>query len=241
MGGGSSAWVSHTLRIPDIDGDCVDDIAVTSWTNQTRIVSGKTGATLWAAPVGSSSYAATGAVVPDLDGDLQWDYSVGGMVPGYLTLFSGATGSKLWEWSAPENVRTVASIGDINDDGLPDILAGLQDAATVYAFSGRNSGACVRPTREVTGLLLSRLDASRIHLTWDASIDPCHGAYRVFGVPQNVRGLDGCFARLVDITSLDEDGDGANTSWTGPGAYFGYLVIDQTPGGGKGPLGHFRR
>jgi len=27
----------------------------------------------------------------------------------------------------------------------------------------------------------------------------------------------------------------------GPGAYFGYLVIDEASAGGRGPLGHFRR
>jgi hypothetical protein len=56
-----------------------------------------------------------------------------------------------------------------------------------------------------------------------------------------VRGVQGCFAHLVDLTALDEDASAADESWTGPGAYFGYLVVDVAAGGGKGPLGHFRR
>lgn len=158
----------------------------------------------------------------------------------YLVRRLVADGTKVWEWAAPKNVRSVAAIGDINDDGLPDILAGLQDNSTAYAFSGRTT-ACVRPTREVEGLLVTRLDASRIQLHWSASTDACHAGYRIFGVPSDVRGVDGCFARLMDITSLDEDGDPANLGWAGPGSYFGYLVVDQAGGGGKGPLGHFRR
>ena len=189
MGAGSGAWVAHSLRIPDLDGDCIDDVAVASWTNATRIVSGRTGAVLWSAPVGTGSYASTAAIVPDLTGDLQWDYVVGSSVPGFVALFSGADGAKLWEWAAPKNVRTVASIGDIDDDGLPDILAGLQDSSTAYAFSGRTV-SCVRPAKEVTGLLVTKLDPSRVRLDWSPSSDPCHGSYRILGVPAEREGRE---------------------------------------------------
>ena len=138
-------------------------------------------------------------------------------------------------------MRSVAWIGDIDDDGLPDILAGLQDVSMAVALSGRTSPFCVRPASEVAGLRASRLDDLRIELTWSPSADPCHAAYRVYGVPVTVRGEKGCFARLVDLTDQDEDGDPSNESWTGSTWLFGYLVVDESSSGGQGPLGHFRR
>ncbi len=242
---GGTGWVSHALRMPDIDGDCVDEVAVGAWTPQAYVLSGRTGAVIWSQPVWTGSpYGYAASLIPDVTGDLQWDFIVGGQQvsgspgPGFLNVFSGADGVKLWEWPSPKNVRTVSYTADIDDDGLPDVIAGLQDAATVYAFSGRNTGACVRPTAEVAGLRADRLDPARIRITWSASADVCHGDYRVYGVPSNVAG---CFARLVDITDQDEDGDGTNTTWSGPGEFLGYLVLDESPGGAKGPLGHFRR
>jgi hypothetical protein len=238
---GGTGWVQDTLRVPDLDGDCVDDVAIASWTPTTRIVSGASGATLWSEPVGASSHAAYGAVIPDVTGDLQWDYVAGSLNTGFVSLFSGADGTLIWEWEAPENVRSVAWIDDISGDGLPDILAGLQDVATAVAFAGRTAPGCVRPAEEVEELRALRLDADRIQLTWAASTDACHASYQVYGVPRHVQGEDGCFAELVDITDQDEDGDFADESWTGPGEFFGYLVIDVAPHGGRGPLGHFRR
>jgi hypothetical protein len=238
---GGTGWVQDTIRIPDLDGDCVDDVAVASWTPQTRILSGRTGVPLWVQPVGTSSAAAYGAVVPDLTGDLQWDWVAGSLNSGFVALFSGSDGTKIWEWTAPANVRSVAWIGDIDEDGLPDVLAGLQDAAMAVALAGRTSDGCVRPVSEVDGLRAERLDAYRIRLTWSASTDPCHEAYRVYGVPGSVQGKTGCFARLVDLTDSDEDGDFTNESWSGTARLFGYLVVDEAPSGGQGPLGHFRR
>jgi hypothetical protein len=238
---GGTGWVQDTIRMPDLDDDCVDDVAVASWTPTTRILSGRTGDALWAQPVGTSTNAAYGAAVPDLTGDLQWDYVVGSLNGGFVSLFSGVDGVKIWEWQAPANVRSVAWIGDIDDDGLPDILAGLQDVSMAVALSGRTAPFCVRPASEVTDLHASRLDSSRIHMTWAASTDACHMTYRVYGVPFEVKGETGCFAQLMDITDQDEDGDPSNESWTGPGRFFGYLVVDVAAFGGQGPLGHFRR
>jgi hypothetical protein len=238
---GGTGWVQDTLRVPDLDGDCIDDVAVASWTPTTRIVSGKSGQTLWEKPVGTSTNAAYGALVPDVTGDLQWDYVAGSLNTGFVSLFSGSDGTLIWEWAAPRNVRSVAWIDDISGDGLPDILAGIQDDALAVALAGRTAAGCVRPAGEVRGVRASRLDTDRIQMTWDASLDACHGRYRMFGVPSDIRGELGCFARLVDITDQDEDGDPTNTTWSGPGAFFGYLVVDESAGGGKGPLGHFRR
>jgi hypothetical protein len=237
---GGTGWVQDTHSIPDLDGDCIDDIAVASWTPTTRIVSGRTGVTLWSQPVGTASHAAYGAIVPDLTGDLQWDWVVGSLNTGFVSLFSGVDGVKIWEWQAPANVRTVAWIDDIDDDGLPDILAGIQDVASAVALSGRTTASCVRPASEVEELRASRLDPTRIQLTWTASTDPCHARYRVYGIVADEDAFE-CFDRLRDITDQDEDGNPSNETWTGPSEFFGFLVIDETADGGKGPLGHYRR
>jgi hypothetical protein len=55
---GGTGWVEHTIRIPDIDGDCVDEVGVSSWTPTTRILSGQTGLPIWTNTVGGCDYDA---------------------------------------------------------------------------------------------------------------------------------------------------------------------------------------
>ena len=157
---------------------------------------------------------------------------------------SGTVSTPLWESSVSGGtgwVQDTFRMPDLDGDGLPDILAGLQDVAMAVALSGRTSPFCVRPASEVADLRASRLESNRIHMTWAASTDGCHATYRVYGVPIGVQGETGCFAQLMDITDQDEDGDASNESWAGPGRFFGYIVVDVTALGGQGPLGHYRR
>lgn len=231
--------VQFTEPIPDLDGDCADDVLVGSWSNAVRVLSGATGVPLWTpAPIGTvATQAQAVSPIPDITGDLQWDLVVGTWNPGKVAVLSGADGRRIWEWDAPDNVRSVASIGDIDEDGNADVLAGIQDFARIVSLSGRTL-SCPRATREVEQLRAERLPGGRIRLHWGPSDDPCHATYAVFGVPADV---DGCFARLVDITAEDEDGTTSNEEWTGTAELFGYLVVSVSESGGKGPLGHFRR
>jgi len=77
------------------------------------------------------------AVLGDLTGDGTAEILVGapGMLntaPGAARVFSGSTGALLWEFtgSGTESLgRSVAAAGDVNGDGVPDMLVGAPKAA----------------------------------------------------------------------------------------------------------------
>jgi hypothetical protein len=238
ISGGPLPYVTRTARVPDLNGDCTDDVVIGSFADNFRVLSGLTGAVLWGPESLGTDQVPRVSGIPDVTGDLQWDVIVGTWNPGRVAVYDGVTGANLWIWSAPDNVTSVDFIGDIDDDGLPDVLVGGQDVATVYALAGRNVVDCVRPGTEAQDVRATRLDIDRIRLTWDTSADPCHARYAVFGIPADA---DGCFARIKNITDQDEDGDPTNTTWTGDAPWFGYVVISVSADGGQGPLGHFRR
>lgn len=87
----------------------------------------------------------------DVDGDGVPDYAVGaradGATPGYVVVFSGGTGQSLatltgtgtWDQSGGSDRfgRSIAGVGDINGDQIPDLLVGASEDDTY----GINKGA----------------------------------------------------------------------------------------------------
>lgn len=158
--------------VPDADGDGVDDVLLCSpflafagfQSGAAELHSGASGAKLLAvgglAPLDHAGTSAIG--LPDLDGDGRGDFAVGAPdadTPvdgaGRVRVHSGADGAVLFEWLGAQQADglglSLAAAGDVNGDGVTDLLLGAWRA---HAQRGRvelRSGASGALLREHVG------------------------------------------------------------------------------------------
>lgn len=167
QGSGDHEYLGVGLgSLGDVDGDGYDDIVAGSYGDFPMGVpgyiaafSGATGLEVWRAigPATGSRFGWSLAPIADLDGDGITDLigsapnnSIGGGDTGTVYLYSGADGHLLDQVSGTEPGALlgthVASAGDVNGDGVADVIAsalyadpgGRSDAGSVYVFSGAN-------------------------------------------------------------------------------------------------------
>jgi len=144
--------------IDDVNGDGRGDLAVgfpgeSSGFGAARVFSASDGALLYTLAYGSSTFSKFGsslAAASDIDGDAIGDLIVGQPgASGRVRVFSGASGALLlllqptytWDFGA-----AVANAGDVNGDGVGDILVGEPDVTFtgdekmghVFVYSGRD-------------------------------------------------------------------------------------------------------
>lgn len=155
---------------PDVDGDGFGDFLVGAITvdvggkqeaGRAYLYSGKSGALIRSHDGKQSSgwLGSTLASIGDLDGDGTPDYLIGaprqvassGVGQGRVYACSGATGALLFavegQTSGQEFGRSLATVGDVDGDGIDDFAVGSADSASgggsgrgrVDLFSGRTS------------------------------------------------------------------------------------------------------
>src|SRR5688572_23297502 len=162
-------------RMDDVDGDTILDYAVgatcrsNAHPGAVHVLSGRTGAALhWVSQgKGSTLFGYSLASTPDSDGDGVGDLLVGeyeglfrneSMTSGRVHLVSGLTGAIVWSSPDPhprasesweDFGASVASIGDVDGDSVPDLAVGAMNdyegafyPGAVHVFSGR-SGAWI--------------------------------------------------------------------------------------------------
>lgn len=147
--------------LQDVNGDGHSDYAIGAPgydpgsarnTGAVHVFSGLDGVLLWSAfgAHQSSWFGNSLSSIPDLNGDQVMDLLVGASGGiGTVSIFSGTTGQVLGvltgESSNDDFGASVASTGDLNGDGSPEILVGAPkwdlgpnrpDAGAVYVFSG---------------------------------------------------------------------------------------------------------
>src|ERR1044071_9839265 len=135
--------------VPDVDGDGRPDFATSSPTGANsfgivRVYSGATGTLLWSAqgPAAGSQFGACVAGLGDVDGDGRGDIAVGAyfadfagaLGAGSVRIYSGATGALIRQHrgDAPDNHMgwSVADAGDVDGDGVDDVIGGAVDDNT---------------------------------------------------------------------------------------------------------------
>jgi hypothetical protein len=136
----------------DVDGDGVPDqlVAGQNTTNGiVRLFSGASGAVLFTDVGAVNDYFGRGlASLGDVTGDGVPDFAAGGPqfagAPGYVKVYSAATGSLLYTLTGPNSQsylgQGLAGVGDVNGDGLPDLLVGdpgvFSNTGQAKVFSG---------------------------------------------------------------------------------------------------------
>jgi hypothetical protein len=160
-------WTSITLAgVGDCNGDGIPDFAFgAQWVSEVGLCSGKDGKTLRSLPVGSTKlfFGDSLSGGPDMNGDGVPELLVGASRAfrqktmtdvARVVLYSGKDSSILLEVQEPassgedgdEFGSAVAVAGDIDKDGIVDILVGASCASTketklfgqAYVFSGKN-------------------------------------------------------------------------------------------------------
>lgn len=148
----------------DVDGDGVGDFAVGATgaageDGRVYVHSGATGALLLGGPLapqvppavtgGHYQYGSALDLSRDFNGDGRADLVVGApqvsgltSARGFVSLVDGASGATLatWEGAVGASLGSAVAAGDVNGDGVPDVIAGARGAAggagQVVAYSG---------------------------------------------------------------------------------------------------------
>ncbi len=180
-------------------------------------------------PLGRVDGAAAGdrfgqlvAVMDDVNGDQKLDFLVGNYSynsdTGRVYAYSGADGSFIWqadgEVAGDQFGRGAAAIGDLNNDGVADLVVGAllnddngPDAGKIYALSGTNGAAIWTRLAETADDRFGSAIAPAGDLDGDGSPDVLVGADVAdfggadFGSVYALSGTDG--SNIFRIDSID--------------------------------------
>ncbi|OZC01755.1 FG-GAP-like repeat-containing protein [Rubricoccus marinus] len=138
------------VGLGDVDGDAHPDVAVAEpGSGEVHVISGRDGALIYTAALGAGADSGLHvAASDDVTGDGVRDLAVA-VGRARVVLLSGANGEAVWTAEGPGASPTrfgaaLAGIGDVSEDGVPDVAVGapgadvdgVQDAGAAYVLSG---------------------------------------------------------------------------------------------------------
>jgi len=124
---GNYNYVMKVVALDDVNDDGWPDVAVGTFDNVARVLSGIDGSLVWSDTVRTLNGGDIWAVgrVDDVTGDGINDV-VAGSFDYRIYLYDGVSGDRAWEYNTGNRLYFVDGVPDISGNGVPDVVGGTQ-------------------------------------------------------------------------------------------------------------------